>query len=73
MIGLILGMAGAACVASSSPQIRGVGFAAWIVGNASWIIVGMVSDDPYLWGLFGFYLITAMAGLRSVCKGSLLS
>ncbi|RQD85199.1 MAG: hypothetical protein D5R96_00065, partial [Methanocalculus sp. MSAO_Arc2] len=37
---------------------------AWIIGNTAWVIVGMITDDPYLWGLFGFYLITAFIGLR---------
>lgn len=62
--GLVLGMVGAVFVASSSPLIRGLGFGAWIIGNTAWVIVGMITDDPYLWGLFGFYLITAFIGLR---------
>lgn len=68
-IGLVLGMSGAVLVASSSPLIRGGGFSCWIVANAAWVVVGLITEDLYLFSLFGFYLVTAWLGLRVALRG----
>lgn len=69
MIGVILGMAGAVCVASSSLSVRAGGFMAWIGGNTAWVAVGLITEDIYLFSLFGFYLMTAWLGLRVAVRG----
>ncbi|WP_128694044.1 hypothetical protein [Methanoculleus taiwanensis] len=58
-------MVGAVLVASRSPGIRRAGFAAWVVGNLLWLLHGILTADPYLSILFGFYGVTAFWGLKN--------
>ena len=62
---VVLGMAGAALVASRSQGIRQIGFGAWIVGNLLWVIYATVEGNAYMMTLFGFYWVTAALGLMN--------
>ena len=62
---VVLGMAGAALVASRSQGVRRVGFGAWIVGNLLWVIYATVEGNAYMMTLFGFYWVTAALGLMN--------
>ncbi|MCK9306153.1 MAG: hypothetical protein M0P17_01335 [Methanoculleus sp.] len=62
---VVLGMAGAALVASRSQGIRQAGFAAWIVGNLLWVVHATVEGNAYMMTLFGFYWVTAVLGLMN--------
>ena len=67
---VVLGMAGAALVASrSAPGIRRAGFGAWIVGNLLWVIYATMEGNAYVMALFGFYWITAALGLMNTREG----
>jgi len=61
---VVLGMAGALLVTSASPQIRAAGFSCWIVANALWVMIGIMTENVYLFVLFGAYFILAATGLR---------
>ena len=62
---VVLGMAGAALVASRSQGIRQIGFGAWIVGNLLWVVYASVQGNIYMIVLFGFYWLTAALGLMN--------
>jgi len=62
---VVLGMAGAALVASRSQGIRRAGFGAWIVGNLLWVVYASVQGNIYMIVLFGFYWLTAALGLMN--------
>ena len=62
---VVLGMAGAALVASRSQGIRRAGFAAWVVGNLLWVVYASVQENVYMMTLFGFYWVTAVLGLKN--------
>ena len=62
---VVLGMAGAALVASRSQGIRQIGFGAWIVGNLLWVVYASVQENIYMVTLFGFYWVTAALGLMN--------
>ena len=62
---VVLGMAGAALVASRSQGIRRIGFGAWIVGNLLWVVYASVQGNIYMIVLFGFYWLTAALGLMN--------
>ena len=62
---VVLGMAGAALVASPSQRIRRAGFAAWVMGNLLWVAYASVQGNLYMMTLFGFYWITAVLGLMN--------
>lgn len=62
---VVLGMAGAALVASRSQGIRQIGFGAWIVGNLLWVVYASVQENAYMVILFGFYWLTAVMGLMN--------
>ena len=62
---VVLGMAGAALVASRSQGVRRAGFGAWIVGNLLWVIYATVEGNAYMMTLFGFYWVTAALGLMN--------
>jgi len=62
---VVLGMAGAALVASRSPGIRRAGFWAWIVGNLLWVVYASVQENAYMMTLFGFYWVTAALGFMN--------
>ena len=62
---VVLGMAGAALVASRAQGIRRIGFGAWIVGNLLWVIYATVEGNTYMMILFGFYWVTAALGLMN--------
>ena len=66
---VVLGMAGAALVASRSQGIRRAGFGAWVVGNLLWVIYATVDGNAYMMTLFGFYWITAALGLMNTREG----
>ncbi len=65
---VVLGMAGAALVASRSQGIRRAGFGCWIVGNLLWVIYATVQENIYMVTLFGFYWVTAVLGLMNTRK-----
>ena len=60
---VVLGMVGAALVASRSRGVRRIGFGAWIVGNLLWVVYASVQENIYMVTLFGFYWVTAALGL----------
>ena len=62
---VVLGMTGAALVASQSQGIRRAGFAAWVVGNLLWVVYASVQENVYMMTLFGFYWVTAALGLMN--------
>jgi hypothetical protein len=62
---VVLGMAGAALVASRAQGIRRIGFGAWIVGNLLWVVYASVQENTYMMTLFGFYWVTAALGLMN--------
>ena len=62
---VMLGMTGAALVASQSQGIRRAGFAAWVVGNLLWVVYASVQENAYMMTLFGFYWVTAALGLMN--------
>jgi len=61
----VLGMVGAALVASRSQGVRRIGFGAWIVGNLLWVVYAAAQENVYMMTLFGFYWITAALGLMN--------
>lgn len=61
---VILGMGGAVLVASPSASRRAAGFAAWLVSDLLWILMGGASGDLFIIGQFSFYLLTAARGLQ---------
>ena len=62
---VVLGMAGAALVASRSQGVRRIGFGAWIVGNLLWVVYASVQGNTYMVTLFGFYWVMAALGLMN--------
>ena len=66
---VVLGMGGAALVASRSQGIRRIGFGAWIVGNLLWVVYASVQENIYMVTLFGFYWVTAALGLMNTREG----
>jgi len=66
---VILGMGGAVLVASPSASRRAIGFAAWLISDLLWIVVGGASGDLFIIGQFSFYLVTAAKGLQVSAKG----
>jgi len=62
---VVLGMAGAALVASRAQGIRRAGFGCWVVGNLLWVIYVTVEGNAYMMTLFGFYWVTAALGLMN--------
>lgn len=66
---VVLGMAGAALVASRSRGVRRIGFGAWIVGNLLWVVYASVQENTYMMILFGFYWVTAALGLMNAREG----
>ena len=62
---VVLGMAGAALVASRSQGIRQAGFGCWVVGNLLWVVYASVQENAYMMILFSFYWVTAALGLMN--------
>ncbi|MDD3071496.1 MAG: hypothetical protein PHX88_09915 [Methanoculleus horonobensis] len=67
---VVLGMAGAALVASRSQGIRRVGFGCRIAGNLLWVVYATVEGNAYMMILFGFCWITAALGLMNTREGA---
>ncbi len=61
---VLLGLAGAYLVTSPQVSRRAAGFSCWIVANALWVMVGIMTENIYLFVLFGAYFILAATGLR---------
>jgi hypothetical protein len=61
-IGAAAGIVGAAFVAGQSRHSRRIGFSIWILGNACWIVAGILLRNPFLVAMFGFYWLTALVG-----------
>lgn len=62
---VILGIVGALFVSSYSLESRRFGFALWIFGNALWVCWGILTQNPYVIVMFGFYWLAACLGFRN--------
>jgi membrane associated rhomboid family serine protease len=61
--GAVAGIVGAVFVAGQSRHSRRIGFATWIVSNSCWIVSGILTRNPFLVVMFGFYFLTAVIGV----------
>ncbi len=62
---VILGIVGALFVSGYSLGSRRTGFCLWILGNALWVSWGLLTQNPYITIMFGFYWLTACLGLSN--------
>jgi drug/metabolite transporter (DMT)-like permease len=60
--GVAAGVVGAVFVSGESRHSRRIGFGVWIVGNACWVVAGILLSNPFLVAMFGFYFLTALLG-----------
>lgn len=67
--GLLTGVAGAHFTAERSERFRWYGFAAWFLGDVALVIVWILTWDPFMIALFGFYTYTTIKGLRNNSPG----
>ena len=61
-LAVVLGIGGAALVASPIHEHQWSGFTCWLVANALWVWHGVRVGDVWLIVLFGVYWILAAAG-----------
>ncbi len=61
-IAVVLGILGAALVASASIDHQYWGFSCWLAANTLWVYHGIRIQDGWLIILFGIYGITAVSG-----------
>jgi len=59
---VILGIAGAALVASPLVHHQFWGFSVWLIANGIWVYEGRKAADMHIQVLFGIYWILAAAG-----------
>lgn len=62
---VLLGIVGALFVSGYSLRSRRFGFTLWILGNALWVSWGLLTQNPYITIMFGFYWLTACLGLSN--------
>jgi len=62
---VILGIVGALFVSGYSLKSRRFGFILWILGNAFWVSWGLLTQNPYVVIMFGFYWLTACLGFSN--------
>lgn len=69
---VILGIVGALFVSGYSLKSRRIGFTLWILGNALWVGWGLLTQNPYVIIMFGFYWLTACLGFSNTRRRTTL-
>jgi len=58
-----LGLMGAVFI--TNRRVQEIAFLCWIIANSLWVYYAVITKNPYLGVMFGFYLFCAIAGYIS--------